>query len=154
MSVTTDEKIYKSCLEINQTLIFTIKSFFYTILGFTRSHSYPLIDTDGFYQLIAGSYKSEKPINITGVNKVQLKCDCIQGSSLNGTREPISYSFDLDQPAGHKIYKEPRIKLFKKIKKLVLFHIIFYLEDDDYKTVDFNNETISFTCQLTKRYYS
>ena len=26
-------------------------------------------------------------------------------------------------------------------------HITFYLEDDDYKPVDFNGETISFTCQ-------
>ena len=26
----------------------------------------------------------------------------------------------------------------------------FYFEDDDHKPVDFNNETISFTCQLIK----
>ena len=55
ISVTIDEKFYKSNLEFNQTLIFTNKSFFYTILGFTQSHSYPLDDIDGFYQLIAGS---------------------------------------------------------------------------------------------------
>ena len=58
LNVTIDEKIYKSDLKINQTLLFTDKSFFYTILGFTQSHSYPLYDIDGFYQLIAGSYKS------------------------------------------------------------------------------------------------
>ena len=29
-------------------------------------------------------------------------------------------------------------------------HITFYLEDDDYIAVDFNGETISFTCQLNK----
>ena len=28
--------------------------------------------------------------------------------------------------------------------------ITFYLEDDDRKPVDFNGETISFTCQLIK----
>ena len=98
--------------------------------------------------MIAGSYKSDKPINITGIGKVHLKCDCIDGSIMNGTREPISFAFD--QPPGHKIYKEPRIKLFKKIKKRVLSHITFYLEDDDYKPVDFNNEYVSFTCQLNK----
>ena len=26
----------------------------------------------------------------------------------------------------------------------------FYVEDDDHKSVEFNNETISFTCQLIK----
>ena len=150
IDITIDERKYKTDLKINQTLIFTNKSFFYTILGFTQSHSYPLEDIEGFYQLIAGLYKSEKPINITRIDKVHLKCDCVDGSIVNGTREPILYSFALDQPPGHKIYKEPKVKLFKKINKRVLSHIIFYLEDDDYKPVDFNGETISFTCQLIK----
>ena len=150
IDINIDERKYKTDLKVNQTLIFTNKSFFYTILGFTQSHSYPLDDIDGFYQLIAGSYKSDKPINITGIDKVHVKCDCIDGSIMNGTREPILYSFALDQPPGHKIYKEPKVKLFKKINKRVLSHITFYLEDDDYKPVDFNYEIVSFTCQLIK----
>ena len=104
----------KSNLKTNQTLIFTEKSFFYTILGFTQSRSYPLDDIDGFYQLIAGSYESDKPINITGIDKIHLKCDCIQGLIVNGIREPFLYSFALSSPPGHKKYKETRIKLFKK----------------------------------------
>ena len=79
-----------------------------------------------------------------------MKCDCIQGSIVNGIREYILYSFALDKPPGHKIYKEPRVKLFKKINKSVLSHIRFYIEDDDHKPVDFNGEAISFTCQLYK----
>ena len=150
ISVTIDDVRLKSNLKINQTLIFTEKSFFYTILGFTRSHSYPLDDIEGFYQLIAGSYKSDRPINITGIDKVHLKADCIQGSIVNGVREPILFSFALSSPPGHKIYKEPRFKLFKKINKSVLSHITFYLEDDDYKAVDFINEIVRFTCQLIK----
>ena len=150
INITIDDIRLKSNLKINQTLLLTEKSFFYTILGFTQSRSYPLDDIDGFYQLIAGSYKSNKPVNITGVDKVHLKCDSIQGSIVNGIREPILYSFALSSPPGHKIYKEPRVKLFKKVKKSVLSHITFYLEDDDHKSVDFNNETILFTCQLIK----
>ena len=114
ISVTIVEKIYKSNLKINQTLIFTNKSFFCTILDYTQPHSYPLDDIDVFYQLIAGSYKSDKPINITGIDKVHLKCDCIDVSIINGTREQILYSFALDQPPDHKIYKEPKVKLLKK----------------------------------------
>ena len=150
VNITIDDIRLKSNLKINQTLIFTEKSFFYTILGFTHSRSYPLDDIDGFYQLIAGSYKSDKLINITGIDKVHLKCDCIQGSIINGVRESSLFSFALSSPPGHKIYKEPRVKLFKKINKSVLSHITFYLEDDDHEPVDFNNETISFTCQLIK----
>ena len=95
VKITIDDIRLKSNLKINQTLIFTEKSFFYTILGFTQSRSYPLDDIDGFYQLIAGSYKSDKPFNITGIDKTHLKCDCIQGSIVNGVREPILYSFIL-----------------------------------------------------------
>ena len=154
INIAIDDIRLKSNLKNIQTLIFTEKSFFYTILGFTQSRSYPLNDIDSHYQIIAGSYKSDKPINITGIDKIHLKCDCIQGSIVNGIREPILYSFALSSPPGHKIYKEPRIKLFKKINKSVLSHITFYFEDDDHKSVDFNNETISFTCQLIIKLYS
>ena len=154
MSVTIVDVRLKSNLKINQTLILTEKFFFYTILGFTRSHFYSLDDIDGFYQLIAGSYESEKPFNIIGSDKVHLKYDCIDSSIVNGTREPLSNSFALSSAPGHKIYKETRIKLFKKIHKSVLSHITFYLEDDDQKSVDFNRETISFTRQIIKKQYS
>ena len=148
VNVTIDDIRLKAKLKTNQIIIFTEKSFFYTLLGFTRSRSYPLHDIDGFYQLIARPYRSNKPFNITGIDKIHLKCDCIQGSIVNGVLEPILYSFALSSPPGHKIYKESRVKLFKKINKSVLSHISFYFEDDDYKSVDFHNETISFTCQL------
>ena len=142
ISVTIDEKIYKTTLKTNQRVIFTNKSFFYTILGFTQSHSYPLDDIDRFSQLIAGSYKSDKPINITGIDKSHLKYNVVDGSIVNGVREPILYSFALDQPFDYKIYKEPKVKLFKKVNKRVLLHITFYVEDDDYKPVDFKGKMI------------
>ena len=150
VNITIDDIRLKSNLKTNQTLFFTNKSFFYTILGYIQSHQGPLNDIEGFYQTLPGSYKSDRPINITGIDKVHLKCECIQGSIVNGVREPILYSFALSSPPGHKIYKEPRIKLFKKVNKSVLSHISFYIEDDDHKPIDFNGETISFTCQLIK----
>ena len=137
VSVTIDDNRLKSNIKINQTLIFTEKTFFYTILGFTRSRSYPFDDIAVFYQLIAGSYEGDRPNNITRSDKVLLKCDCIQGSIVNGIREPILNSFALCSSAAQKIYKEPRIKLFKKVNKSVLSPITFYLEDDDHKPVEF-----------------
>ena len=64
--------------------------------------------------------------------------------------EPILYNFALEKPPGHKIYKEPRSKLFKRINISVLSHLTFFLEDDYHKPVDFNGETISFTSRLVK----
>ena len=150
VSVNIEDIRLKSNLKFNQTLIVTKMSSSYTILDFTRSRSYLSDDTVGFYQLIAGSFKINRHINIKGINKTHLKADCIQRNIVNVIREQILYNFALDKPPGRKIYKEPRIKLFKKLNKSVPSHITFYLEDDDHKPVDFSNETISFTCQLFK----
>ena len=150
VTITIDDISLKSNLKTNQTLNFTEKSFSYTILGFTQSHQGPLNDIEGFYQILPGSYKGNKPINITRIDKVHLKCDCIHGSIVNGVREPILFSFVLSFPPAHKIHIEPRVKLFKKVNKSVLSHITFYFEDDENKPVDFHNETIIFTCQLIK----
>ena len=65
----------------------------------------------------------------------------MRGSNVYGISEPILYTFTLYKPPGRKIYKEPRIKFFEKVNKSVLPHIPFYLEDDEYKLVDFNGET-------------
>ena len=154
VSVRIDDIRLKSKLKSIRTLIFTKNLFFYTILGFTRSRFYPLDNIDGFHQLIAGSYKSDKPFFILVVDKFPLKADCIDGSVVNGCRLHISYSFGLTSPPGHKIYQEPGIKLFKKINKSVLSRITFCLEDDDHKPVDFHKESITFTYQLINLQYS
>ena len=125
VGISIDDVSLKSTLKVFQTLIYTEKSFFHTVLGFTRSRSYPLDDIDGFHQLISGSYKSDRPINITGNDEVHLKCDCLNGSIVSGIKEPILYSFALSSPPGRKIYQKPRLKLFKKINKSVLSHVTF-----------------------------
>ena len=102
--------------------------------------------------MIAGSYKRNKPINITGIDEIHLKRDCIHGSIVNGVREPILYSFTLDKPPGHKTHHTAKIKLFKMINKSVLSHIRNYLKDYDHKAVDFDKQTMSFAFQLIKNH--
>ena len=70
VNITIDDIRLKSNLKTNQTLLFTNKSFFYTILGYTHSHQGPLNDIEGYYQILPGNYKSDRPINITGIDKV------------------------------------------------------------------------------------
>ena len=104
----------------------------------------PVGDIDGYFQLIPGSYKSDKPINLTGFDKIHLKLDCVNGIIVNGSRESILYSFAPISSPGHEIYKEPKVKLLKKINIPIVSQITFYLGDDDHLPVDFDNETISF----------
>ena len=114
VNITIDDIRLRSNLTTNKTISFTKKSFLYTLLGFNQSHPGPLGDIEGFVQLIPGTYKRDKPFNITGNDKIHLKCDCINGSILNGIRDPILYSFALDKSPCHKICNQAREKLFSK----------------------------------------
>ena len=78
-----------------------------------------------------------------------MKCDCIDGSTQNGVRQAISFTFVLDKPSGYKIFCEPERIHYKK-NKSVLNTITFYLEDDNNKEVDFNQKTLTFTLQMIK----
>ena len=99
---------------------------------------------------IEGTHISEKPVMITTTDKVHLKCDCVDGSIVNGIREQILFSFNLSAPPGYKIIKEPNIILYKKINKTRLDSIQFFLEDNNHNPVDFNRETLTFTIQIIK----
>ena len=87
---------------------------------------------------------------ITTTDKVHLKCDCVDGSIVNGIREQILFSFNLSAPPGYKIMKEPNIILYKKINKTRLDSIQFFLEDFNHNPVDFIGETLTFTIQIIK----
>ena len=119
---------------------FDEKSFFSTLLGFTPGWDYKHYN----------QYLSQKIVNLNSTNKINLKCDCIDGSVVNGIREPILFSFVLDKLSGYKVFCEPETIHYKKINKSVLNTITFYLEDNDHKEVDFNGETLTFTLQLIK----
>ena len=122
------------------TVRFDEKSFFSTILGFTSGWDYKHYN----------KYISQKIVNLGSTNKIHLKCDIIDGSIVDGFRQPILYSFVLDKKPGYKIFSEPETIHYKKINKSVLNTITFYLEDDSDKVVDFNNETLTFTLQMIK----
>ena len=116
----------KSKLTTNKTIRFTKKSFLYTVLGFVESHSGVLGDISSFIQLIQGSYKSDKPFSITGIDKVLLKCDCFQGGIVCGTREPILYSFALNSPPGYEVFETHRILVFEKKNSVFITYIILF----------------------------
>ena len=73
--------------------------------------------------------KFEKPNNFTRTNKIHVKSDCINGSIVDGCREPVLFSFALEQPTGHKLYNYTKNLVFKFFQnnKSHLSHIIFYL---------------------------
>ena len=132
---------------------FSKKKISSTILAFTQSHSSLLNDPPKrYFQKNSGTYEIEKLMNLTGIDEIHFNCECINGSNVNGVREPVLFSFALKNPPGQKIYKELWINLFEKINIAVLSDITFCLEDDEYKAVDFKGETLTFTCHLVKKF--
>ena len=138
-----DEITGKTKLIVKEGIIairFDEKSFFSTILGFTPGWDYKHYN----------KYISQKIVNLSNTNKIHLKCGAIDGSVVNGVRQPILYSFVLDKPSGYKVFSEPETIHFKKINKSVLNTRTFYLEDNNNKVVGFNQETMTFTLQMIK----
>ena len=88
-----------------KTMIFYEKSFFGTNLGFNHGWDYKHYN----------EYISHEIVNIGSTNKIHLRADVFDGSVVNGTRQPIFYSFVLDKLPGYKIFCEPERIHYKKI---------------------------------------
>ena len=135
-NIQADTISMKSILSSSNHIVFN--SELNTLLRFTNKE----------YQ--AGIHRSEKPVMITTTDKIHLKCDCVDGSIVNGIREQVLFSFNLSAPPGYKFIEEPNIILYKKINKTRLDSIQFFLEDNNHNPVDFNGETLTFTIRIIK----
>ena len=112
-----------------KVLRFDENSFFNTVLGFSTNWDYknPIGRGD--------LYHSEKNRNLSLIKKIHLNCDCVDGSVLNGVRQPILYSFVLKKPPRTKFFSEPETTHYKKLNKSVLKTITFYLKDENNEEV-------------------
>ena len=119
-----------------------------TILGFTPYWDYK--PTTAFVADSPGVFTSEKISYSRKIHKTHLKCDVIDGSVVNGIRQPIFNNFVLNNLPGYKLFCEPEIIHYKQLNKSVLNTITFFLKDYGHKEVDFNGKTLTFTLQSMK----
>ena len=126
-------KSIESVLTTSNPLYFN--SEFSKLLGFTK------------YFYLEGTHISEKPVMITTIDKVHLKCDCVDGSIVNGIQGQILSSFNLSAPPEYKIIRERNIIFCKKTR---LDKVQFFLEDNNHNPVDFKSGTSTFTIQIIK----
>ena len=96
------------------SLRFDKKSFFNTLLVFEPYWDYNPIYSN--HPQIPTVYISEKILNLSTTNKIHLKCDIIDGSVVNGLRQPILYSFVLYKLHGYKVFCEPETTHYKTNK--------------------------------------
>ena len=138
-----DDIIRKTKLVVGSGIMairFDEMSFFSTFLGFTAIWDYKHYN----------QYLSQRIVNLSSTNKSHLNCNVIDGSVVEGVRQPILYSFVLDKPSGYKVFCEPETKHYKKLNKSFFNTITFYLEDDNNEEFDFDGETFTFIIQMIK----
>ena len=78
---------------------FDEKLFFSTILGFNHGWDYKSYN----------EYNSQKIVYLSNTNKIiHLKCDVIDDSVVCVLKQPILYSFVLDNLPGYKVFCQPK----------------------------------------------
>ena len=100
-----DDITMKTKLVVKSGIIakrFDEKSFFSTVRGLTPGWDYKHYN----------EYTSQKILKLGSTNKLHLKCDVIDGSVVDGIRQPILFSFVLDINQG--------IKYFASLKQFII----------------------------------
>ena len=130
------------------TLRFIEKRFFITLSEFTPYWDYK--PTNAIRAKSPGVNTSDRVLNLSKLDKINLKCDVIDGSVVNGIRQPKIFTLTGDKPPVYKVFCEPEAIHYKKINKTVLNTITFYKEDNNHQEVEFNQKDLTFTLQLIK----
>ena len=94
------------------TLGFDDKSFFNNLLDFPPYWDYK--PTNAIHADSPGVYTSDKIFNFGTRDEIHLKWNVIDGSIVNGLRQPILFSFVLDKPEGYEVFCQPETIHYKK----------------------------------------
>ena len=119
------EKFFKTAFGGNfGTSKFDKKSSFCTLLGFEPIWDYkPTNATHADRPVV---HTGDKHLNLSIVNEFHLKCDCINGSIINGVRHLLLYIFVLDKPSGYKVFCEPETIHYKKNKAVLQYYTVLF----------------------------
>lgn len=93
-------------------------------------------------ELIIGENISDNFVNILSVNIINVEVSIIEGSTINGVKNPVIYSFFPDVQFGFKIIKEINNPFFLPTSNKTIARINIKLTDQDGKLLENNNETV------------
>lgn len=94
-----------------------------------------------------GRHTSQHTVNIMRINSILVHCDVIGSTYLNGTQQPIIFSFFPDVSPGEKIIVEPKTLIYLPLTLSVISRMTSWLTDQDNKYLDLREE------QLTLKYH-
>jgi hypothetical protein len=106
------------------------------MLGFTKS------------EYKEGTYESEKIINILSVNAVLVHLNIVEGSYLNGQREPVIYSFFPNVSPGYKIIETPIHPIYLPVSLKTIRDVYIRLTDQKGELLNLRGETITIKLHI------
>ena len=127
----------KCKMEIKQgALSFDVENSIGSLLGFRKV----------LYR--AGTYTSQKIVDIMGFNTINIHCNIISGAKDNGKDTDIFYTFNLTERTGYMIINIPTNVLYQNVTKHRIEYIEFHIKDEHGRPIDFNGDVLSFTLHL------
>ena len=96
-----------------------------------------------------GDHEGSSIVNILKVNSIFVNCDLVSGSFVNGTHEPVLYSFFPNVPPGYKVIETPSSPVFLPVSQDYIESIRLWLTDQDRDAINLRGETL--TCWLVIR---
>ena len=131
----------KSIIRINETGV---------IVHFNHENS--MKDLLGFHVETVegiGEHEGSSIVNILKVNSIFVNCDLVSGSFVNGSHEPVLYSFFPNVPPGYKVIETPGSPVYLPISQNYIESIRLWLTDQDRNAINLRGETL--TCWLVIR---
>ena len=141
IKIELDKTTSKSILNIPPTLqvLCNTNNSILQILGFPKMN-----------KKITGYVKSDNIIQIIKISTINIDCNLVTGSYINGKSCNILYSFpSYSVPVGHKIIKEINHPVYLPINKTsMISHIHIKIIDENGYLINFNGEEICMSLEL------
>ena len=96
-----------------------------------------------------GEHEGSSIVNILKVNSIFVNCDLVAGSFVNGSHEPVLYSFFPNVPPGYKVIETPGSPVYLPVSQNYIESIRLWLTDQDRNVINLRGETL--TCWLVIR---
>ena len=141
IEITLDKSTSKSIIKIPENIGVdcNIDKSILRMLGFNKTKEY-----------IKGIVKSDNIVQIIQISTINIDCNLVSGSYINGKKCNILYSFpSYTVPVGHKIIERISHPVYLPILKTSIIssiHIKIINEDQD--LINFNGEEISMSLEL------
>lgn len=100
---------------------------------------------------ISNYFESENVINIIAVSSILVKSNIISNSFVNGSQQPVIYSFFPDVPPGFKIIETPRNLVYLPLINNNLSTMETWLTDQNDNLLDLRGETLTMRLHIKEK---